>query len=516
MQAKNFSRVDITLSQASIALLVERLKHSAYLYSSGSYNTKNDCADNLDNEDTDLHSNNGQTADKQCEQNNTGRFCIFTALPTQTLNDFDQFNALTGDADQSHCAQNTPRKDIATTSPTIYRQAKVGDKGSIHKQQSGNAPHSLGPEQSLLSLHSEPLPYSPPFTHGWIGAAGYNRDCFYAGFYTWSYIYDRKTKRGALYFSELCTSALRDYVIEAVHTAQQDAQVTNKGSKNQQDNHTPLRLGELAWQKSQSFDAYKTTFATLKDYIMAGDCYQANLTQRFESDSTLTTTDYIAAFMDAADESNANYCAFITLGANHHLISLSPEQFIECHHGQIRTKPIKGTVKSDGPLSPKQQGLLLSEKNKAENLMIVDLLRNDLSKVAELNTVKVEQLFAIQSFSNVHHLVSTISATLNQTYTPMDAFNAAFPGGSITGAPKQRAMEIIAELEQHDRRFYCGSVFYWDKQGGFDSSILIRTVEHIDNKVYCWGGGGIVADSECTSEYQESIDKVRHITGIDQ
>jgi para-aminobenzoate synthetase component 1 len=138
-----------------------------------------------------------------------------------------------------------------------------------------------------------------------------------------------------------------------------------------------------------------------------------------------------------------------------------------------------------------------------------------MSKVSKLNSVGVSELFAIESYENVHHLVSKIESELKDNISEIGAFWAAFPGGSITGAPKKRAMEIIEELEVHSRRYYCGSIFYWDFRGNFDSSILIRTAEKVGDKIYCWAGGGIVADSRLESEYQESLDKVRHITGIE-
>ncbi|WP_197474113.1 chorismate-binding protein, partial [Oleiphilus sp. HI0066] len=213
--------------------------------------------------------------------------------------------------------------------------------------------------------------------------------------------------------------------------------------------------------------------------------------------------------------SHADYCAFIEIADNHFVASISPEQFIECDHGTMMTKPIKGTVKSTGRITKEQTSELQNSKNRAENLMIVDLLRNDLSKVSRLHSVNVTKLFDIESFNNVHHLVSTITSEIDcSKHTPFTAFLSAFPGGSITGAPKKRAQEIITELEAHPRRFYCGSIFMWDNDlDKFQSNILIRTVEIEKKKAFCWGGGGIVADSQLDEEYMESLNKIAHITG---
>jgi para-aminobenzoate synthetase component 1 len=155
--------------------------------------------------------------------------------------------------------------------------------------------------------------------------------------------------------------------------------------------------------------------------------------------------------------------------------------------------------------------LITSEKDRAENVMIVDLLRNDIGKVAAPGSVKVPTLFAIESFPAVHHLVSTVTATLAPHKTAFDLLNAAFPGGSITGAPKIRAMEIIEELEPSRRNLYCGSIGYISQNGNMDTSITIRTLVTENNHIYCWAGGGIVADSNGAAEYQESFDKVSKI-----
>jgi para-aminobenzoate synthetase component 1 len=166
-----------------------------------------------------------------------------------------------------------------------------------------------------------------------------------------------------------------------------------------------------------------------------------------------------------------------------------------------------------------------SSKDRAENLMIVDLLRNDISKVCKPNSVRVPKLFDIESFPAVHHLVSTVEGELAAQYNANDLLRGAFPGGSITGAPKIRAMQIIEQLEPHRRSVYCGSIGYISSCGNMDTSITIRTlicesnlhnksIADKTNKIYCWAGGGLVADSNVSSEFQETYDKVNHILPV--
>ena len=411
------------------------------------------------------------------------------------LDSLDHAVALASSATIADQVEDRPEH---TTQPTIYSIYSGLPLRTTNK----SADLSVGTSAPLESAdHHDQL----PFIKGWIGAQAYSDNLAFFGYYTWSYTYCHASKSGMFVFSDECSADLE----QTVRTlANQAASLPDRVSCSS--------LCELDWRKSQSYESYARSFARLQDYILAGDCYQANLTQRFEADCALDKKQLLSIFFESQARSTANYCAFIELSSDNYLLSLSPEKFIDCDNRQITSKPIKGTVKSNGPIQPEERAMLLNSKNRAENLMIVDLLRNDMSKVSKLNSVRVPSLFAIESYENVHHLVSTIHAEMRDGISEYEAFCAAFPGGSITGAPKKRAMEIIEELEVHPRRYYCGSVFYWDFRGKFDSSILIRTAEKLGNRMYCWAGGGIVADSEVRSEYQESIDKVRHITGLEE
>ncbi|MDX7992383.1 aminodeoxychorismate synthase component 1 [Xenorhabdus littoralis] len=264
------------------------------------------------------------------------------------------------------------------------------------------------------------------------------------------------------------------------------------------------------WQSNMTEQQYYEKIAQIHRYLRDGDCYQVNLSQRFHADYQ---GDEWQAFTQLNESNRAPFSAFIRL-PEHCIISVSPERFILLEDKQIQTRPIKGTLpRLQDPTEDRLQAekLANSRKDRAENLMIVDLLRNDIGRVAIPGSVKVPELFVVEPFPAVHHLVSTITATLPDKYHASDLLRACFPGGSITGAPKIRAMEIIEELEPHRRHGYCGAIGYISFCGTMDSNITIRTLLTENGKIYCWAGGGIVADSIAEKEYQETFDKLGRI-----
>ncbi|OBT31854.1 aminodeoxychorismate synthase component I [Vibrio splendidus] len=267
------------------------------------------------------------------------------------------------------------------------------------------------------------------------------------------------------------------------------------------------------WQSNMSQDSYANKFDSVQEYLLSGDCYQINLAQRFNAQ--YQGSEWLA--YDKLEQYNsAPFSGFIRL-ADCAIISVSPERFLELNSGTIETKPIKGTrPRSENPMidDANAQDLVNADKDQAENLMIVDLLRNDIGRVAKPGSVHVPKLFDIESFPAVHHLVSTIRADLDNQYSATDLLRACFPGGSITGAPKVRAMQIIEELEPHRRSAYCGSIGYISRNGRMDTSITIRTLVAENNTLYAWAGGGVVFDSDCASEYQETLDKLSRILPV--
>ncbi|MEN2752660.1 anthranilate synthase component I family protein [Psychrobacter sp. FBL11] len=322
---------------------------------------------------------------------------------------------------------------------------------------------------------------------------------------------------------------------------------------------TPLILN-AQWHKRDYYNAFRKT----QDYLQQGDCYQINLTQAwqgclhkldgsYDNNSSMTSLiDYLPALYQNTQAPFAGY-----LGAHNHLddekpehlvannhtksvkelnnsplsfeiLSCSPELFFTfinstatgSHH--IITKPIKGTRprgstdKQD--LMLKQQ-LIDSDKDRAENVMIVDLLRNDLGKYAKTGSVKVPHLFAIESFSNVHHMVSTITAELRVETHPLAVLFGSLPAGSITGTPKKRAVEIISELETAPRGAYCGTMGYMNFDGSGQWNVLIRTLQannlaNTETEVSLWAGGGITVASDLEEEYQECLDKVGNLLNV--
>ena len=254
---------------------------------------------------------------------------------------------------------------------------------------------------------------------------------------------------------------------------------------------------------------YFDAVARVIEYIRAGDIFQANLSQRLEAPLVDTP---LALYQRLRRRNPAPFAALLDFG-DVVVASSSPERFLRVQpDGRVETRPIKGTrPRGVGPEHDAALALALAEsaKDRAENVMIVDLLRNDLSRVCRPGTVRVPELFALEHYATVHHLVSTVVGDLAPGHDAVDLLRAAFPGGSITGAPKVRAMQIIAELEPTARGVYCGAIGYLSTSGALDSSIVIRTYLVRGHDVYFQVGGGIVADSDPEQEYRETLDKAR-------
>ncbi|XQW86939.1 aminodeoxychorismate synthase component I [Thalassotalea piscium] len=317
------------------------------------------------------------------------------------------------------------------------------------------------------------------------------------GIYTQAIIFNRKTQSYTL----VCPEHKRVEITK---------ELTDQLSKNHISKSFSL---STPWQTNISKVEYQEKFEHIQQYLLSGDCYQINLTQRF---SAKYQGNEYSAYLALREKNQAPFSAFMRF-EQFAIMSLSPERFLSLNNRKVQSKPIKGTqVRSTDIMQDKSNAeqLLHSEKDRAENLMIVDLLRNDISRVCQAGTVKVPKLFDIESFPAVHHLVSTVEGSLADHYSAYDLLRASFPGGSITGAPKIRAMEIIDELEPQRRAIYCGSIGYISSCGKMDTSITIRTLVAIEKTLYCWAGGGIVADSEVNAEYQESLDKVNKILPI--
>nr|WP_245740714.1 aminodeoxychorismate synthase component I [Ectothiorhodospira marina] len=259
-------------------------------------------------------------------------------------------------------------------------------------------------------------------------------------------------------------------------------------------------------QSNMSREDYQARFARVQHFIREGDCYQVNLAQRFSASAQGNAW---GSYQRLRHISPAPFGAFLKL-PEANILSNSPERFLEVRAGQVSTRPIKGTRPRGTTRSADQvqrEQLAASPKDRAENVMIVDLLRNDLGKACTTGSVKVPELFSVESYATVHHLVSAVSGQLAAGRDALDLLRGCFPGGSITGAPKLRAMEIIETLEPHRRGVYCGAIGYVGFEGDMDTSIAIRTLVNSHGQVRFWAGGGITSGSQGEDEYQETLHK---------
>ena len=413
------------------------------------------------------------------------------------------------------------RYDIIAADPFLTLCTK-GEKTVIEQRSGHKKTSELDPFHLLqLQLKSFPIQRttSLPFCGGAIGHFGYdlgrrieklpniaidNEETadMLVGIYDWAIITDHQKKQ----------SYIASY---GLHSQTQPQWSSLLGLLNRQEKKANAILSVSGPLRSQlSLKQYQTAFDKIKRYIREGDCYQVNLAKRFEVDAR---GDPWHAYKLLREQNAAPFSAFFS-APELTLLSSSPERLLKVHNRRVETKPIKGTRRRDltDPIRDKALANELEQsiKDRAENLMIVDLLRNDLGKVCKLGSIRVPKPFALESFATVHHLVTTITGSLAEKQDAIGLLRACFPGGSITGAPKLRAMEIIEELEPDRRGPYCGSIAYIGFDGNMDSNILIRTLVYNNNKLRFWAGGGIVTDSKVNDEYQEIHDKAAALLAL--
>ncbi len=372
------------------------------------------------------------------------------------------------------------------------------------------------------SLRLERLNGLPPFQGGVAGYWGYDlgrhlvhlpnlakRDVFLpdmcVGFYDWVISFDHISNEAWLISTglPLWDGAYANERAKQV-LARLERSPSDQGSIYLPDSH--IRF----WCET-SHKGYIQMILKAKDYIRRGDIYQVNLSHRLQANYL---EDPWGLYLYLRSRAPAPYSAYLELDPQQAILSFSPERFLSIREGVIETRPIKGT-RPRGITIGEDQAMALelgnSSKDKAENLMIVDLLRNDLGKVAEIGSVRVTDLFAIEGYSHVWQMVSTVRARIRNGLDSLDVLYAAFPGGSVTGCPKIRAMEIIEELEPFRRGVYCGSIGYLSFTGDMDTSIVIRTMIYDAGKLLLQVGGGIVADSDPEAEYHETMAKANTI-----
>ena len=323
------------------------------------------------------------------------------------------------------------------------------------------------------------------------------------GLYDWAVVVDHQEK----------TAALVSYGLSAsTHDQWPDlCRLFEAHSSEQHQAVEPTFQLKAMPSSNMTFSQYSLAFNKIKAYIKGGDCYQVNLALRFAAPAAGNSW---LVYKKLRELSPAPFMAYMKF-PSWQILSGSPERFLQVRNRHVETRPIKGTrpralnAIEDAALAADLQG---STKDQAENLMLVDLLRNDLGKSCEIGSVQADQLFRLQSFANVHHLVSIVRGRLAKGKTAIDLLRACFPGGSITGAPKLRSMQIIEELEPDRRGVYCGAIAYIGFDGNMDSNIAIRTAvyreaEQGDGEMSFYAGGGIVSDSLLDEEYAEIQDK---------
>ena len=400
------------------------------------------------------------------------------------------------------------RYDIISADPFVKIYSNLNSIKVCEKNQTFHSnDDGLEIVQNYINKYS--MPYSEiPFIGGAIGYCSYEMDekkidnCnlpkISMGIYDWALIVDHFLQEAYLVTTNVDEETKKNWskYIKLLSTSTSD-----KSQK---------FIVKSEIEDNSNFEDYRNKFKLVMDYLKEGDCYQINLSKQYK---VLVEGDSWQFYKIFRNSNKSRFMAYLDF-KDFEILSGSPERFIQVRGNAVNTRPIKGTIGRDKNHDrDKKNALALKEsvKDQSENLMIVDLLRNDLSKNCDIGSIKVSELFELESYPNVHHLVSTISGNLKNESNMLKLFSDSFPGGSITGAPKIRAMEIIRELEDHNRELYCGSVVYFSFNRSMDSNIAIRSLFRKGNELYFYSGGALTIASNDKDEFQEIEDKVRII-----
>ncbi len=440
-------------------------------------------------------------------ENAAARFDIMVAAPSKTFRYKNGVLLVTSSNNKTTTKVDESRSEQISEKVDEKKYTKTEEQ--ISEEIETQDPFSVLANYLAIQVNHQPdVDY--PFCGGLVGYFAYdtlhelnkvkvnkfeniNLPSVLAGIYDWAVLVDHKLQR---------CSIVSEEPLSDQQTLELSGLLISESKKQKKNFHL-----NSSFISNCSLQDYEQGFNKVMEYIRAGDCYQVNLAQCFQASCE---GDSYSAFVDLQELANAPFSAYIEDGEQS-VLSFSPERFLQVQNKHVTTQPIKGTRPRFNDPKEDQEALndlKASKKDQAENLMIVDLLRNDLGKVCVTGSINVESLFEAHSFNNVHHLISTISGDLERESDVFSLLGASFPGGSITGTPKKRAMEVIDEIETVPRSVYCGSILWLGFDGNMDSNIAIRTLVRDQEKIYCWGGGGLVADSDMQQEYQESLDKI--------
>lgn len=403
------------------------------------------------------------------------------------------------------------RFDILVTNPSLVLTAQNGTVTILNNENyiiEHKDPFSILKKYTKIFRLQSDSSYPIPFQGGFVGIFGY--DLFK---YIESY---SKLSKPDIHLPDMAIGLYR-WAIISDHKLSKNYLVTHDDPNpilnwiyTYHSNYNNQELFQLLtpWKSNIDRSSYNKKFHIIKQHLTLGNCYQICLSQRFQA--SYTGSDWIA-FRQLLRYNQVPFSAFIRLPKQCSILSFSPERFLQLRNSYIKTQPIKGTLPRLKDVQNDQKQiikLMQSIKNQSENLMIVDLLRNDIGKVAVPGTIYVDKLFDIQSFNQVHHMVSTIIGKLDTNFCACDLLRACFPGGSITGAPKIQAIKLLTKLEPNCRNIWSGSIGYMSCCGNMDTNIAIRTLFTEKNQIYCSVGSGIVFDSHQELEYQEMQHKI--------
>jgi len=452
---------------------------------------------------------------------------VFTPLTAPELFELIKDRPYSFFLDSGMDTQRLGRYSFLGSEPFLVMNSRGSEitlvRGQEHKTQHGNPFDTIGKLLKLYKLDYCPAPV--PFVGGAVGYFSYDLchfvehlpstaindlklpECYFA-FYDVIFAFDHLEGRAYLVATGFPELEERQRLKRARMRLEEMKNWLYPGHSVIEVSQSPEQNEEITLKSNFTPEEYIKAVNRVREYIAAGDVFQVNLSQRFEADLEIPPYELYKRLRRVNPAPFAIYLNFPGVA----IVSASPERFLKVQGDLVETRPIKGTrPRGRDPVEDQRlaQELTHSIKDRAENVMIVDLERNDLGRVCRYGTIKVTELAILEIFPTVFHLTSTIVGRLHRGKSDIDLLKATFPGGSITGAPKVRAMEIIDEIEPTKRSVYTGSIGYLSFNGDMDINIVIRTFLIKEGKAYFQVGGGIIYDSDPKAEYMETLDKAK-------